>query len=152
MKSLSTWLDLYSVSHKNPTNKLIHRVCVPIITFTVFGLLWCIPTPELFQNIQGLNWASIFTLITVPFYFRLNISLGILMLIQMLIMLFLCQTLYTQINLFNLSTILFFIAWIGQFWGHKIEGKKPSFFQDLQFLLIGPIWVIKDITGFPKTK
>ena len=34
------------------------------------------------------------------------------------------------------------LAWIGQFIGHKIEGEKPSFFEDLQFLLIGPAWLL----------
>ena len=37
---------------------------------------------------------------------------------------------------------LFVLAWIGQFIGHKVEGKKPSFFKDLQFLLIGPAWLM----------
>jgi len=37
---------------------------------------------------------------------------------------------------------IFVIAWIGQFIGHKIEGKKPSFLEDLQFLLIGPAWLL----------
>ena len=37
---------------------------------------------------------------------------------------------------------IFVLAWIGQFIGHKIEGEKPSFFEDLQFLLIGPDWLL----------
>lgn len=37
---------------------------------------------------------------------------------------------------------VFVITWIFQFIGHKIEGKKPSFLKDLQFLLIGPIWLL----------
>jgi uncharacterized membrane protein YGL010W len=37
---------------------------------------------------------------------------------------------------------IFVVAWIGQFVGHKIEGKKPSFLEDLQFLLIGPAWLM----------
>ena len=40
------------------------------------------------------------------------------------------------------STAIFVVAWIGQFVGHKIEGKKPSFFEDLRFLLIGPLFVL----------
>lgn len=40
------------------------------------------------------------------------------------------------------SIFLFVAAWIGQFIGHAIEGKKPSFLQDLQFLLIGPAWLL----------
>jgi len=42
---------------------------------------------------------------------------------------------------------VFVVAWIGQFIGHQIEGKKPSFFKDLQFLLIGPAWVVFKFFG-----
>jgi uncharacterized membrane protein YGL010W len=48
-----------------------------------------------------------------------------------------------QISIFLFSLTLFAILWLFQFIGHKIEGKKPSFFEDLQFLLIGPIWVFR---------
>ena len=37
---------------------------------------------------------------------------------------------------------IFVITWIFQFIGHKIEGKKPSFLKDLQFLLVRPIWLL----------
>jgi len=45
-------------------------------------------------------------------------------------------------KLAQLSFGLFFIAWVGQFIGHKIEGKKPSFIDDLKFLMIGPAWLL----------
>ena len=41
-----------------------------------------------------------------------------------------------------ISLIIFVLAWIGQIIGHKIEGKKPKFLKDLQFLLIGPAWLL----------
>ena len=152
MKTLSEWLDLYSVSHQNPTNKLVHKICVPAITFTVFGFFWCIPVPDFMSFHPYLNWATIFGIFTLVFYARLSMLLLLLMSIKVAVMLYLCQFFASVTDLFYLSLILFLVAWIGQFWGHKIEGKKPSFFQDLQFLLIGPIWVVKAITGFPKTK
>lgn len=37
---------------------------------------------------------------------------------------------------------IFVVAWIAQFYGHHVEGKKPSFFADLQFLMIGPLWLL----------
>lgn len=148
MRSLNEWLDLYAVSHQNPTNKLIHKICVPVITFTVFGLLWCIPFPS--TGITYLNWSTLFGVLTLVFYLRLSVKLFFVMLAQVLLYLWLCHFVAGLTNLLSLSIALFVIAWIGQFWGHKIEGKKPSFFQDLQFLLIGPIWVVKAITGFPK--
>jgi uncharacterized membrane protein YGL010W len=45
--------------------------------------------------------------------------------------------------LWRFCSFVFIISWIAQFWGHKIEGKKPSFLQDLAFLLIGPLWVTR---------
>jgi uncharacterized membrane protein YGL010W len=51
----------------------------------------------------------------------------------------------TRIPLTLFSISVFIIAWTGQFYGHKIEGKKPSFLKDLQFLLIGPAWVIENL-------
>ena len=37
---------------------------------------------------------------------------------------------------------VFVLAWIGQFVGHMIEGRKPSFFEDVKFLLVGPAWLL----------
>ena len=50
------------------------------------------------------------------------------------------------------SIIVFIFAWILQFLGHKIEGKKPSFFKDIQFLLIGPAWLLAFIYNSFKIK
>jgi uncharacterized membrane protein YGL010W len=41
-----------------------------------------------------------------------------------------------------ISLGVFVLAWIVQFYGHKIEGKKPSFLKDVQFLMIGPAWLM----------
>jgi uncharacterized membrane protein YGL010W len=48
--------------------------------------------------------------------------------------------------LFYTSLLIFVVAWVGQFYGHHIEGKKPSFLKDLQFLLIGPAWVLEKLS------
>jgi uncharacterized membrane protein YGL010W len=40
------------------------------------------------------------------------------------------------------SLVVFVVAWIGQFIGHAVEGKRPSFFKDVQFLMIGPLWLL----------
>ncbi len=150
MRTLDQWLDLYAESHQNKTNKIVHKICVPVITFTVFGLLWVIPTPEAFNAIPFLNWSSIFGAVALAFYLRLSLQLFFIMLAQVVFFLALCFYLDQATNLLYLSIALFVIAWIGQFWGHKVEGKKPSFFQDVQFLLIGPIWVTKAMFNLPK--
>ncbi len=149
MKPIQYWLDEYGESHQNHINKKIHWVCVPAIMFSLVGLVWSIPhnyMPILFSNFQ-LNWAIIIIVSILFYYFRLSKMMGFGMLIIGLLILagnfFLSKVFLTP--LWIISLFIFVIAWIGQFIGHKIEGRKPSFFQDLQFLLIGPAWLLSFI-------
>ncbi len=144
MKSVDQWLDEYGQSHQNPTNKTIHWICVPLITFSLLGMLWDIPFPLLFSGFPYLNLATIFMLIALLFYIRLSLVLSLGMAILSVAMVFgLLQIQALGIlPLWQISLLIFVLAWIGQFIGHKVEGKKPSFFKDVQFLLIGPIWLL----------
>ena len=142
MRSLEQWLAEYAVSHQNPTNKKIHNICVPLIMFSLLGMLWVIPSPH-----TMVNWAIVFSALCLIFYFSLGIKPGVMMitvLIPMVAGLYLIEQ--NQLPLLWISVGIFVVSWIGQFIGHKIEGKKPSFFQDIQFLLIGPLWVFQKFT------
>jgi len=78
------------------------------------------------------------------YYVSLSIPLGFGMFLFGLLCLFLVR-LINDANiapLWMISLIIFVVAWIGQFYGHKVEGKKPSFLKDIQFLLIGPAWLM----------
>lgn len=149
MKTIDEWLTLYARDHQNPTNKLIHWVCVPVILFSVFGLLMSIPFPVVLNG--WINVASIVYIFALAFYFRLSISIFLGMIV--IGILFFTTNRFLAINilpnigltLWQFSLILFVIAWIFQFIGHKLEGQKPSFFEDVQFLLIGPIWLLSFI-------
>jgi uncharacterized membrane protein YGL010W len=144
-KSINTWLDEYAESHQNKINKSIHWICVPLITFTLLGLLSLISYDFKTYNI---DLALILVAIAIIFYIRLSKSLAIGMLIFSIICIFILSKLKTIIpgsTLINLYILIFIISWIGQFIGHKIEGKKPSFIRDIQFLLIGPVWLLSFI-------
>jgi len=148
MRKIEALLNEYGESHQNHTNKFIHWICVPLIFFSVVGLIWSIPSGIL-QNLLGgvlgnwANWATITLAVVLVYYISLSWQLAIGMLLFTLF----CTWMANQIALIGLqvwlvSIIVFTFAWIGQFYGHKIEGKKPSFFKDLQFLLIGPAWLM----------
>tara|TARA_B100001094_G_scaffold323870_1_gene375511 strand:+ start:1187 stop:1648 length:462 start_codon:yes stop_codon:yes gene_type:complete len=145
MRKIDIWLNKYAESHQNSTNKLIHWFCVPIITFTLLGLLSFVKFSIVNYNIN----LSIFLFIfAIFFYLRLSISLTIGMSIFAGISILTINKLSLIFNtkellIFYIS--IFIIAWIGQFIGHKIEGKKPSFLEDLKFLLIGPAWLLSFI-------
>jgi uncharacterized membrane protein YGL010W len=148
-KTIDQWLNEYGESHQNKTNKLIHWFCVPVITFTLFGLLSSFTFIFSFNNKEYLiNPATILIIIAILFYLRLSISITIGMLTFSGLCLYFIKNLesnYSSTELFTYYIITFIIAWIGQFIGHKIEGKKPSFLKDIQFLLIGPAWLLSFI-------
>ena len=148
-KSIQTWLDEYSESHQNSLNKKIHWICVPSIMLSLLGFWWSIPSsyfPFIIEGFQ-INWAILITLIILMYYMRLSYMMGIGMLLIGSILLCLIYLIELKVNLalWKISLIIFVIAWIGQFIGHEIEGKKPSFLQDIQFLLIGPAWLLSFI-------
>ena len=148
MSRIQPLLDEYSENHRNETNKLVHWICVPAIVISLLGLLWSIPAPGFFSKIRignvSLNWAILFMLFALIYYIRLSVPLAIGMFIVSSLFLYIDYLLSRSgvLPLWALSLIIFAVAWVGQFWGHKIEGKRPSFLKDLQFLLIGPAWLL----------
>lgn len=143
-RSIQQWFDEYGESHRNPTNKLIHWICVPVIFFTVVGLLWSIPLPEDVEWLRRGVVARIAVGLVVIFYLRLSLPIMLGMLLFSVGCLFLARwlDLHAPWPLWAICATLFALAWIGQFYGHKVEGKKPSFLKDLQFLMIGPAWLL----------
>ena len=144
MSKFQDLIDAYGVSHKNKTNKLIHWVCVPAIFFSIVGLISVIPFPgeaELIKNIE-FNWSFIALLLVLIYYVSLSIPISIGMSLFSLICIYLCG----HLNSFDHPTWIyisvFAVSWVFQFIGHHIEGKKPSFLEDIQFLLIGPAWLM----------
>ncbi|MCT4641247.1 MAG: DUF962 domain-containing protein [Bacteriovoracaceae bacterium] len=138
MSKLDSLMAKYAISHQNHTNKLIHIICVPAIMFSIIGILMCVP---LFK----FNTAYILIIGASIYYFTLSKKYFGIMLPIVLVMYLANIMIARSANLFVISISIFVISWIFQFIGHKIEGKKPSFLDDLHFLLIGPLWVIKTL-------
>lgn len=151
MKTLQQWFDDYAVSHQNETNQAIHYFCVPAIYFSIVGMLMSIPS-NFISNLTYLNnpiienWAVVVLFLLMLFYLKLSFKTFIKMLLFSIICLVGNHYLSKVLPLFYSSLVIFAIAWIGQFYGHKVEGKKPSFLKDLQFLLIGPAWVFEKLS------
>lgn len=130
-RDIDTLLGKYSESHLNHTNEIIHFVCVPVIVFSLLGILWAIHPAA----------ALIAVAASMAYYVKLSTNFAIGMGVMALVMLGLLALMPRAVIL-PLSIAIFVLAWIGQFIGHKIEGKKPSFLEDLRFLLIGPLFVL----------
>ncbi len=144
-KSADQWFAEYGESHQDDTNELIHWICVPIIFFSVMGLIWSIPVPAVVAKAAPwFNWTQPLMLAALAFYFRLSVPLafGLLGFMSVCYCLIEALVLFSPVPAWQVCLGLFVLAWIGQFIGHKIEGHKPSFFKDVVFLLIGPAWLM----------
>ena len=137
MASLTKLLDQYSESHQNSLNQKIHKVCVPLIEWSVLGILYAMPRPDFFGN---LTWAHLIVAFALIYYSQFK-NLKVIAATFVLMLPFWIYISLHPSYVMQTSLVVFVLAWIGQFYGHKIEGKKPSFFQDIFFLLIGPLWV-----------
>lgn len=125
---------------------MIHWICVPIIFLSIYGLIRAIPLNIDFgHSLLVLSPASILLLFSLFYYFTLSRSLFVGFLIWSIFVYSINEIIFQNfgaLGLFIFSLVIFILAWIGQFIGHGIEGKKPSFLKDVQFLLIGPAWIM----------
>ena len=140
LSNINQLLDEYAVSHQNKVNKKIHYIAVPVIFWAITAMLWVVKLP-IMENLS-----IVITVLVSLYYLSKDIKIAVQMIVISIICLVIDAGLEKQgVPLMKVALILFVVAWIFQFIGHKIEGKKPSFFKDLQFLLIGPAWIVKEL-------
>ena len=141
MRSAEEWFELYGHSHQNPVNKAIHWVCIPVILISTLGLFQSIPVP--FGDGVWLHWGLLVVVLGMAFYATLSWTLfaGMSVVVGTALSIN-AAIVQAGLPILWVSLGLFVAAWAVQFVGHKIEGEKPSFFQDLQFLLVGPAWLL----------
>lgn len=122
----------YAASHRNPRNELLHLICVPAIVFAVLGFIYGF----------SLTLALIALAAAIVYYSRLGATAAVEMAIMLVAMLAVWSLFGHTHHIVLASVIIFVLAWVGQFVGHYFEGAKPSFLEDLQYLMIGPLYVI----------
>jgi uncharacterized membrane protein YGL010W len=130
MRKVDRLFERYGESHRHPVNKAIHWVCVPLITWSLLALLWA--------------WSPLaayaFIGLAMAFYLWLSVPIAFGMLAVAAAMIYPLTRLGD--HALAVAVGVFVVAWIGQFVGHLIEGKKPSFLEDVKFLLVGPAWLL----------
>ncbi|PTU31761.1 DUF962 domain-containing protein [Stenotrophobium rhamnosiphilum] len=158
MRSLKQFLDTYAESHQNPVNQWIHVFCVPAIFFATLGLLWLVPIGRFIPGVSAelapyINLATVFALfVGMPYYLRL--SFGSLVVGAVWSLLSFAGIVAIQshgLSLLWISATVWIVAWAIQFYGHHVEGAKPSFADDVQFLMIGPLFVMQKINRLVTT-
>ena len=142
-RSMRDWLDSYSQDHQHPINRLLHWICVPLIVWSVLALLWTAPVPS--SLVKPGAWAVFAIVLAFAWYWKRSHRLGAALLIALAIFALICAWVFerwTPASMRWLAVGVFVVAWIGQFIGHLFEGRRPSFFTDLAYLLVGPAWLM----------
>lgn len=154
MRTQRQFLDEYRRTHSNPTNALVHTICVPIIVFASLGMLWTIPL-GLWLGLAGspatwVNGATVVGLMTLIFYARLSIRAALYMTGAFAVCVAIVIAMQNAgLPVLWLCAALWIAAWIGQFYGHHVEGAKPAFLDDVVFLLIGPLFIMDKYSLLP---
>jgi uncharacterized membrane protein YGL010W len=146
MRRVDELLDQYSEDHRNVTNQGIHLVCVPAIVWSVTAFLWAIPVPDFLGKPGAFSVLAMF--MAWAWYWRLSrkLAMGLFVCFFASVLLNLwIATRFGMNALLVLAAAVFVVAWVGQFIGHKVEGKRPSFFTDLVYLLVGPMWTLRKL-------
>ncbi|MEO8102898.1 MAG: Mpo1-like protein [Betaproteobacteria bacterium] len=142
MRSLEQQITQYAAYHRDRRNIATHFVGVPIIVFSV--VLALVP-----WAIGGVNVALIALAVASIYYLVLDRGLGS----AMLLFLFVCYLIAIYINartgqtplVMGLAILLFVVGWVIQFLGHRYEGMKPAFTDDIMGLVIGPLFIMTEV-------
>lgn len=133
MRRVDRLFENYGRYHQDPVNKAIHWVCVPLIVWSVLGIVWA-----------ASQWAACAAIAAmIVFYLFLSVPLAFGMLAVVAGMAWALTLLGDR--LLTVSLIIFAAAWVGQFIGHAIEGRKPAFVDDLRSFLVAPAWLLGDL-------
>ncbi len=134
-RKIDQLLAHYGSSHTHPTNELIHFAAIPLIMLSLCGLLFALHP-----------WvAYAFVGASMVYYARLSWLFFVCMCIWSVLILAIVYAMGSYV--LPASVAIFIVAWIIQFVGHKIEGKKPSFLEDIQYLWVGPMFVLSKLFG-----
>lgn len=138
-------LDWYAGDHVDPVNHAIHQACIPVIVFSVVGLLGLIP-PKLpvFGVIFG--WPELGLAALVGFYAQHDLRLAMLAVPIGAVMAVLARHVPWPVH-----AGLFAAAWIAQFIGHGVyEKNRPSLMANLVSLIIAPAFLLDGLMAKAK--
>ena len=153
MRKIDVLLDAYDASYQTDFGRKMQYVSVPVMLFGFLGMVYSIPIYLLFTSIfepnvtKHINLASVLVVLATLYYLSLSIKLALSMLILLVLALAVIHV--VELNyaapLWLMMAIIFGLAWIGQFLAHRHEEKKLPYFVSVQWLLIGPLWTLKQV-------
>lgn len=144
MPETDRWLKEYGESHQDLGNPVIYWAAVPTLVVATVGMLWAMPAPYEFREISPvLNWGSAFLMAALVYYFIISVPLAIGMLpIVFALSGFQIWLAKSSLATVPVSAVLFLLSVAGLFWGQRPGNGKNGVFQDIQMMMIAPVWLL----------
>lgn len=141
MQGIEQNLTQYAAYHRDRRNIATHFVGVPMIVFSIVLALAVVEIPA---GPIVVTLAALTSIAACIYYLKLDLTLGITMAIVLFAMCAAASEITHRLGTaasLGIAGVVFVVGWAIQFVGHRFEGMKPAFFDDVKQLLIGPLFV-----------
>jgi uncharacterized membrane protein YGL010W len=141
MKPIEQNLTQYAAYHRDRRNIATHFVGVPMI---VFAIVLALATASITVGSFVVTAAALLCLAASAYYLRQDLVLGVTLALVLFLMCAASSEIVARLSIpavLGLALAIFVAGWALQFLGHRFEGMKPAFYDDLMQLLIGPLFV-----------
>ncbi|WP_257452503.1 Mpo1 family 2-hydroxy fatty acid dioxygenase [Archangium lipolyticum] len=136
--------DEYTSSHQHPTNRLTHKIAIPLIVLHIVAMLDWVRLVS-FPLMPGgeLTLAHVAWVLASIWYLRADAKLGGIVSVAMAFCIPLGRALPG-----GFVVAIAIGGWLVQLAGHAVwEKKSPSFFTNLVHALVGPLFFVALLTG-----
>jgi uncharacterized membrane protein YGL010W len=136
--------DEYVSSHQHPTNRLTHKIAIPLIVLHIVAMLdWVSVVSLPLMPGGGMTLAHVAWVLASIWYLRTEAKLGAIVSVAAA----LCIPLGRMLPVWTVVAIAVF-GWLVQLAGHAVwEKKSPSFLTNLVHALVGPLFFVALLTG-----
>lgn len=122
----------YASYHNDRRNRVCHAFGIPLIILGVMGLLAHV-------RIGPIDLAVVLAALTLAYYATIDVR-GALISLLVFAVLYLAGVRLP----WEVSLGAFVVGWAFQLVGHRIEGTKPKFLDNLIYLLVGPLYIFEE--------
>jgi uncharacterized membrane protein YGL010W len=141
VKSLEENLTQYAAYHRDRRNIATHFAGIPMI---VFAVVLALETAAFSVGGWTFSVAALVALAACVYYLWLDRMFGVTMAVVLFLMCAGASELEARWGTggaLGAAAAIFVAGWALQFLGHKYEGMKPAFYDDVMQLAIGPLFI-----------
>ena len=145
MKSLKDLMASYSAYHRHPHNRLTHFIGVPVIMFALFFIMSYL---RIVIGEVEVTFAMAFVFVVLAYYFLLDFTITTPLALVVAAMLFFAHDLSNRFTLWQGAALFFLMFVLGAFFqllGHKIEGRKPAFLDNVFQIFAAPLFLATEV-------